>query len=234
MITKAIWTSHPERYAYIQNESRQLVLYPVLIKLIEEFSPSSVIDYGCGDGSLLKLIRKPDVLSAYDASRKARTLALQNLREHPVKMYSSKRDIPPERYDCVILSLVLMTIKTRRAMRELLKTVHRIKRPRGKVLIAVTHPCFRQYAFSTFHTEYLKSGEFSYFEDGKAFSVYLKDSVKKSELSFVDYHWSLSTTFNSIADAGLNVFRTIEVKDGPNSVRQHNTKFPPYLIFACI
>ncbi len=233
MSIPTIWTRHPETYAQIEDESRKRSLYPELLNLVQEFSPRTIIDYGCGDGSFLKLLDERKTISAYDSNSSARALARKNLKGKQVRIYNHKNRIPSQRYDCVVLSLVLMTIRTRATIRELLKNIKRIKRTKGKALIAITHPCFRECFFSTFYSEYAKSKKFNYFADGTPFRVRLMDRVNRKEISFHDYHWSLSTTLNLITESGLKVFRTVEVRDTAPSSLTYNKNYPPYLIIIC-
>lgn len=228
-----IWTQNPESYLAIQNESRKLVLYPKLLELLKQFGSKSVLDYGCGDGAFVMLLDENKEIGLYDISKKVLSIAERNLAGRAVTFYHNKRHIPKHRFDCVLLGLVLMTIGDRSTLKKVLKDAATAKRVDGKLVVAVTHPCFRQYFFSTFYTEYAKGKEFNYFSEGHRFTVHLKDLKTNRQVSFKDYHWSLSLTLNSIIEVGLKIMQIQELRDTVKTELTYNTDFPAYLIIVC-
>jgi len=192
-----------------------------------------VIDYGCGDGSFSKLIDKCYDVALYDISKKAIAIARRNFQGRSVTFYASKKDIPAKHFDCVIFSLVMMTMGSRVHLQRTARDLLRVKRKTGKLLVAVTHPCFRQYRYSTFHTEYSEGKTFQYFLEGEQFTVTMRDLKTKKQLSIDDYHWSLSTTINFFLQSGFFLKEIFELPDYISKLSiDSNPNFPPYLILV--
>jgi ubiquinone/menaquinone biosynthesis C-methylase UbiE len=228
-----IWTQNPELYLAIQDESRKLVLYPKILQLLKKFEAKSILDYGCGDGTFAMLLDKKKNIALYDISKKMLNIAKRNLDGRMVTFYNNKHQIPKHSFDCVLLSLVLMTIGDRSTLKRVLKDAATAKRADGKLVVTITHPCFRQYFFSTFYTDYAKKKEFNYFSEGQRFTVHLKDLKTNRQVSFKDYHWSLSLTLNSIIEVGLQIVQIEELHDTVATELTYNKDFPPYLIVVC-
>jgi ubiquinone/menaquinone biosynthesis C-methylase UbiE len=224
-----IWLSHYEEYGSLIHESRRIVLYPKLVELVLGEKPESVLDYGCGDGSVAKLLGKNLPIALYDISERALLLAKANLRDYNITIYQSSKEIPRNKFDCVILSLVLMTIPHRLTIAKVFGELARAKTRDGKVFLTVTHPCFRQYHFSTFHTEYSNGRKFDYFKEGSKFKVFLKDAISGKQLTFADYHWSMQTTINYLTNEGLKITGLYELRD---KGRNRNKNYPAYLIIV--
>lgn len=230
-----ILTTNIEDYIRIKTESRKLVLYPKILSIIDEKHPKKILDYGCGNGEFVSLIPdKEDVsIAIYDKSQNVLDTARNNLRTKNVDIYQSTCDIPERSFDFIIFSLVLMTISTEEEINDALSDLFKAKKEKGTVVIAVTHPCFRQYKYSTFFTEYFQKKEFYYLNDGDSFAVHIFDPLTKDKVSFYDYHWSLSKTINLITQNRLSVEKLYELPDCSIGKYNYNSYFPPYLVIVC-
>ncbi|GAB6283074.1 MAG: hypothetical protein STSR0008_18290 [Ignavibacterium sp.] len=224
-----IWLSNPLEYCEVSNESRKYILYPKLKEIIEEFYPSTLFDYGSGDGSFINSLKPTFEVGVYDISKKAIALAKKNIISE-VHFFNSKSSIPSNHYDVVVFSLVLMTIPTKESINSTLREIKRIKKNTGQFVIAITHPCFREQKFSSFQTNFNNS---NYFSEGKKFQVTLKDLISQKKIIFYDYHWSLSFTINTIIANDFTVLKMIELPDWAPNKKYYNKNFPPYLIIIC-
>jgi ubiquinone/menaquinone biosynthesis C-methylase UbiE len=230
---ESLWLLHPEEYNAIQNESRKLILHPLLATLIKPNEPTKLLDYGCGDGSFVQLLPENIITSLFDISNVSLSQAAKNLRKRKPSIYYEESSIPQDFFDYVIFSLVLMTIPTKRDIKKALTNIFNALKSNGILLAAVTHPCFRQYPFSTFHTSYSEAKTFHYFNDGENFKVYLRDNKSDNMISFDDYHWNLSTTLNLIIETQFQITKMIELPDSSELGKYHNPNFCPYLIIEC-
>jgi len=226
-----IWLLHPEQYSSLENESRKYILYPKLIEYINQSGDLKLLDFGCGDGSFIKLLDKKLEIALYDISSKALVQAKSNLKEYNVKIYYELEDIPNDNFDYVVLSLVLMTIESREDILNILNKIYSFLNENGSLLIAITHPCFRNYVFSTFQTDYSKNKNFNYFNEGEKFEVFLRDN--KKSISFFDFHWSLSTILNLIIESNFKINKVEELKDKSDTGKYFNSNFSPYMIIKC-
>ena len=164
MIMDSIWISNPEQYCRIEAESRKELLYPKLLEIVTGCSGTRVLDYGCGDGSFAKLLSDKYEIGLFDISEKVLLLAQETLKDRKFTTYYDDHEIPSNYFDCVIFGLVLMTIENLEKIRQIFSTLSRVKKRQGCLIVAVTHPCFRQYRFSTFHTEYCSNRSFNYWQ----------------------------------------------------------------------
>jgi ubiquinone/menaquinone biosynthesis C-methylase UbiE len=170
-------------------------------------------------------------ISLYDNSAKVLKIAEKNINDLNPSIYSLAKDLPLNHFDCVVLSLVLMTIDNEDEITQVLNNIYQVLIPGGTSLIAVTHPCFREYRFSTFHTSYTKDN-FNYLNNGEPFSVTLQDDLNGNDIAFTDFHWSLSYTINNIIKAKLQIESIHEIKDKSFKSSYENPNFCPYMIIC--
>lgn len=226
----SIWLYNPKKYADIKNESRKYILHPKILELVNQSNAKELLDYGCGDGSLLKHIDKEVNVSIYDISSKSVHLAKRNLKGRKIKVFYDNEGIPKESYDCVILSLVLMTISNKQSIINELTMINSLLKENGEIIVGITHPCFRQFNFSSFHTSYLDDENFNYLQEGKKFKVTIRDPRSNKNIAFNDYHWTLTTSINSLVKSGFEICELIELPDKSFEDSYENKGIPPYMI----
>lgn len=228
-----IWTRSPKTFANINDDNRHFILHPKIASLVHEFGAKKILDHGCGDGVMNLLINKNVEIGLHDINREILETASQNLKSYDHKLFYNRTTIPEQYYDISISSNVLMTIDNEPEYLNVLLDLKRSVKPNnGKVLIGVTHPCFRQYDFSTFKTEFTNGSVFNYFEEGKKFTVYLKTGERKNNgfVSFCDYHYSISYTINKAIGVGLVLDKIIELPDSSVDQNYYNFSFAPFLL----
>ena len=228
----SFWINSPEAYTSISNESKEVILHPFLAEVINSNNFNKILDYGCGDGSLMKLLKSNTQISLYDNSQKVLDIAKENLANLDPIIFRHIEDIPNNNFDCIVLSLVLMTISHEKEIASVLRSIYKSLKVNGMSLIAITHPCFREYPFSTFHTSYTKSN-FNYLENGQPFSVTLEDNLNGNDITFTDFHWSLSHTLNMIVKEKLMIESIHEIKDKSFNNGYENPNFCPYMVIFC-
>lgn len=229
-----LWCERIEEYRSFVNESRRTILHPKIGEIIKG-SNRRILEYGCGDGSLIEVItkNKNNEISIYDVSEKALDFTRSVLPEPKPYIFKEIQEIYENYFDYVIFSLVLVTMKRKSDIKTVLKAIHGFLKKDGILIFASTHPCFRQNYFSTFHTSYSENQNFDYLNEGEKFRVTIVDNDNKKKLSFFDYHWSLSFTINSLLEANLNVSNVIELPDIVNAQKQSNKSHCPYIIIQC-
>lgn len=222
------WNSKLENYLAVKDESRKATLYPKIIEIVERIHPTNILDFGCGDGELLSLIMKnrKAKFSAYDKSKLAINAVRSRFGNEDVTIYEHKDDIILNQYDVVICSLVLMTISTEIELNEVIRTIYKAKAKNGVAIFAITHPCFRQYQYSTFVTQYTNKKPFPYLKEGLPFEVTIFDQKSNDKVRFNDYHWSLSKTINMFISNRFVISELFELGD---IQKTGNEYFPPYL-----
>lgn len=231
------WMDSSQEFAQNRIDSRQYILLPRIGEIIRDFPIKSVLDFGCGEGYLSRFIdNKETRIGLHDISPDMLVLARENLRVaglHNVEVYRSINQIPSGEFDCVVVSLVLMTISSDNDYLSVLKTCRNSLTSSGKLIIGITHPCFRASLFSTQHTKFTLGHSFDYFAAHEPFEVYLRTSKAETFIKFEDYHHNLSYMFSMFARAGLKVVSLEELKDTSIESSYFNETASPYMIIVC-
>lgn len=234
---EAIWTKNPMQFAQNRIDSRQYILLPEIADMLQEEGAKSVLDYGCGEGYLFRNVLDKSIRAGlFDISETMLELAKNNAAEsgfRDVSIYKKQEDIASETFDSVVLSLVLMTIEDDAEYLNVLSNCKRAMKKDGSLIIGITHPCFRQFLFSTHHTKFSLGSEYDYFKNNAPFDVYLRTSKSERFIQFEDFHHNLSYTFSKIKEAGLKVEDFIELNDKSIENSYYNKFFSPYIIIKC-
>lgn len=225
------WIDTPDSYIELDYESRKFYLHPWLRERISYIRPKCILDFGCGDGSLfISYESSYDELWLYDHSVRMIDLARRNFSNRPkVRLIWQAHEIHREYFDLVVFSLVLMTIGNEEELRDVANRICTASITGGTCLVAVTHPCFRQYPFSTFETEFVYK-PFDYMSGGKPFQVRLSDVWHAHFVEFTDFHWPLDFTLNLFIQSGFDLRSVTELPDRAALKGLANPHFPCYLI----
>lgn len=231
------WVNNPLEFAHNRLDSRQYILLPAITGLVEKEGANKILDYGCGEGYLSNNFNNKSInLGLFDISSTMMELAKENALKSQiasVSTFNSHTEIPENGFDCVVLSLVLMTIGEDDEYKNVLVNCKKALTRNGSLFIGLTHPCFRQALYSTHHTKFTWGSEFDYFNNNAPFDVFIRTSKAESFIHFEDFHHNFSYTFSMLKQAGFYVEDLIELKDQPIENSPFNKHFSPYLILKC-
>lgn len=223
------WIEKADAFLKFIHPSERDILHPLIVKKVNELSPSKYLDYGAGDGRMSAKIDVNIPIDIFDISPIMIDEAKAILADRLNTIYTDSNLIPNAFYDVIVCSMVLLCIDNEREYSKALSCISASLKTGGTVIISNTHPCFRQSYFSDFYTEYSEGTVFNYFDEGKPFQVTIHDQESKSKVSFEDYHWSLAFTLNNIIKSGLSIKEIIETTDDI-LVQNHNKFTSPFLI----
>lgn len=216
-------------YFSMSNTSTTTVLHPILRDYVTGLAPTKVLDYGCGDGRFIEMLGSVPEVHALDKSRDALELAKKRVGHRLSRTYLDPKLLPPCYFDVVVCSLVLIMAESVADFQVMVQDLAATCKPLGHVIVAITHPCFRDRRFSDFEVPSWLGTPFDYFSEGQPFEVCLLDNEQNKSICFTDHHWTLSFTINAIADAKLSVCKLIETRDLMGHTRSNETA-PPYLV----
>jgi len=143
------WNEIASTYSdWIKESEIGKVLYNTLQKAffnsLDDLNKKTVLDLGCGDGSLSKIFYKQNAnVFAIDGSSKMIDIAKANCENENVdfKVGDITESLPYKdgSFDFVICNMVLMYCDN---ISETIKEVSRILKPNGKFVFSIVHPCF--------------------------------------------------------------------------------------------
>lgn len=156
------WVNRSSRQRWVNNH----ILYPELYNLLNYCDYDSILDYGCGDGSLCQYLLMNKVgcrLYAYDPCTAMANLAVKNIGPERVLEKTDGGN-----YDIIILNMVLQDVDDPCSTLELLS---KILNKKGSVFLSIPHPVFslieeRHQTTKRIYSESSKVGIYKYFEQG--------------------------------------------------------------------
>lgn len=207
------WSELAEEYSKL-GESRYDLVFPVVRDILQSAGAETVLDFGCGDGRLLREALDSGAIRQavnYDFAESMYTLAKQAMKTRPrLRVVRSIEEVQPGSMQAVTSVAVWMCQPTEDACDRMLKEIHAVLRPCGHLVAAVTHPCFRWETFTTFKTDFDRQ---DYHRSGTSFRVTLRD--KDAQLVVTDTHWNLEDITQQLHRNGFVVLRLHEIPDRP-------------------
>jgi SAM-dependent methyltransferase len=201
--------SDVENYIAAVSESRIQHLHPKIFDLIGDAAGLDVLDFGCGEGLLsLPLIaggcRSATLIDADEqmvAEAKRRVAKLNASATGDVQFLQGSEEhlTREDTFDVAICSLVLMMIEDR----------GRLEATCRRLVLAVTHPCFREEKHGTFRNDL--PADFTYWKSGTGYDVKIREPGRDTEATLRDFHWTLSDLINAAGKAGGAATRAIEI-----------------------
>lgn len=218
--------------------SHRFVVYPGLLEHMGSLEERHVLDLGCGDGRLVRMmLEKGATVEGIDTSSRWIDQCKKNfVGEKGVGFHvADGADLSlfsDASFDVVVMNMVLINIPDKTTIQRIFKEVSRVLRGDGRLLFTVLHPLTVMGEESLTENHVLGEG-FSYFNDGSPFTSHVMMS-DESVVELKDMHWTLETITSLLDDAGLVTFRLVEpepVEDAPDIFKDYER--PEYLIFCC-
>jgi len=127
--------------------NRKYVIDPAIFRLIGSVKGLSILDAGCGNGYLCRLLVKKDakMVVGVDLSRRFIEIAKQKEKETPLGITYHKGTLcnlamfQDETFDIVISNLAIMDVND---LEKAVKELHRVLKKDGKLVFSIMHPCF--------------------------------------------------------------------------------------------
>lgn len=133
-------------YTECGDMNRWYIVDPALFRIIGTVKGLSVLDAGCGNGYLCRLLAKKGAKAfGVDISKRFIQIAEQKEKEVPcgIRYYvGTLCNLPmfgDETFDLIVSNLVLMDV---RDLEKAVKELHRVLKKEGKLVFSIMHPCF--------------------------------------------------------------------------------------------
>ena len=202
--------------------AKRHLVNPHLLRLLGPLNGRRVLDAGCGNGYLSRMLARSgasvvgveptDALCGYSREREA------ELRQGITYIQADLTALPTDigaPFDAVVCSMVLMAIPDwRPAMRACVEAL----RPSGTFVFAVTHP-----AFEDLHGTWARHGEYR-------LDRYLEEYEMPQKYA-TDFHRPLSAYLNEAAALGCRLTEVVE-PGLPDGEPEAFARLPNFLIVA--
>lgn len=137
------WTRHYGEHGDI---NRRYIIDPVIFKLLGSVDGRSMLDAGCGNGYLCRLLAKKGAkMVGVDVSRRLVEIAKQKEKETPlgIAYYEGSLSrlvmLKDETFDVAVSNLVLMDLPD---LGKAVKELYRVLKRNGRLIFSIMHPCF--------------------------------------------------------------------------------------------
>lgn len=226
---KSFWNSKNVTEMYSMENAEHKNVHPFISELINNFNPKNMLDYGCGDAFLCSLINATTKIDLYDKNSISLKKTYEKLKANNINCeFITKEDyIKSNYYDLITLNFVLVCVDNELERNLILKKIYNSKKEDGYLIYTSTHPCFRQYENSACKTSF-DFDNFDYFKEEQPFTLTMKGEIK--DVSFIDYHYTLSNTINTFIKNGFKLQQVIELPDLPFKNRAYNKQVSPFII----
>ena len=134
------------RYTEFGDSNRQYVIDPTIFRMLGQVEGKRILDAGCGNGYLCRLLSKRGAeMVGVDVSRRSIEIAEAIERKEPMNIRYYVGSIcnlsmcDDDTFDAVVSNLVLQDLQD---LDKAVKELHRVLKPRGKLVLSIMHPCF--------------------------------------------------------------------------------------------
>jgi SAM-dependent methyltransferase len=130
-----------EQVGYSGNWFHHSIIYPSIIKILDDISNHRILDIGCGNGHLCRFLNsKNATVTGIDASKKMIIECKKysnNIEYHLMKAESMALGVGM--FDCCIFNNSLQDIKE---YTQAINESHRVLKSGGTLIVITRHPCF--------------------------------------------------------------------------------------------
>ena len=183
------------------------LFYHPMVQLIVDLQPTSVLDYGCGDGLLAELLTKKGInVAGYDPD----PVCIEKCLNHGGRVayggteLRNRLSAGSARFDVAVCSRVLCTIGDNSELDAVLLDLRQLVAGSGVILVAVCNPFY----LTTTSTELAKKHLSEDFRYGDMFPYYKTLAINGNRRTEV--HRSYATYRQAFAKAGLFIQDVLE------------------------
>lgn len=223
------WNSDAVFDLYRAENPERALIQPIIAGMVNRLRPARVLDFGCGDAYVERLIDSDVKVDLFDKNAGALEEAHKLLNRPNCNVVLNEDELCGNAYDCIILSFVLVCVETEEEQERILRKLKEVKTESGTLIMVNSHPCFLQYDFAAFETSFDKDS-FPYLEEGSPYQLTIKQPSHKPSVSFTDYHWTFSFWVNKAIECGFDLEDVVEVADHSYKDLKGNELYPPFLI----
>jgi ubiquinone/menaquinone biosynthesis C-methylase UbiE len=200
--------AHVSRYG---DRNKEVLLTPRVLDWLGEITDKEILDAGCGEGFLSRLMAEGGAkVTGIDYSKRMLDIARERTPQHLDIKYCHANledlsDIQSDKFDLIVSLLALQDIQDYQAA---LHELYRVLKPGGRCFLAFTHPCF------TSDGEWIRdeSGKKLYWKTDRYF---IERAIEMrldpdSDHNPIGFHRTLSSYYREINKAGFAIIDLVE------------------------
>ncbi|WP_270179735.1 class I SAM-dependent methyltransferase [Alkalihalobacillus sp. CinArs1] len=216
--------SYTNNYSEAGDLHREVFLNPALFSLIGEVEHKCVLDAGCGEGYLSRMLaQRGAIVTAVDYSRSMLEIANERTASHlPINyVHGNCEDLSTLKdasFETIVSNMVMQDLADHeRALREM----YRLLVDGGSFIFSILHPCF---ITPESGWEKDEQGEKLHWNVDRYFyeGVYEQRGLGEAGALFY-YHRTLSTYLNSIIRAGFTIVKVVEPTPSEEILKKYPT-----------
>jgi len=221
------WDQHAESFTADYDEHggihREVLLNPAIFSLLEEVKGKRLLDAGCGEGYLSRMLaQKGAIVTAVDYSEKMLEIARERTHEDIPIQYKhgncEKLDfLVDEQFDGIVSNMVLQDLEDYKAA---LSEMYRLLKPNSTFIFSILHPCFVTPNSGWLRNEQLDK---QYWKVQRYFYEGVYEQLDSDE-KIVLYHRTLTSYMKAIIQVGFSIEDVIE----PMPSKEMLAKYPRF------
>jgi ubiquinone/menaquinone biosynthesis C-methylase UbiE len=223
------WNRHAELYATgcskYGDRNKEVLSTPVILKMLGHVAGKRVLDAGCGEGYLSRLLAESGAsVTAVDYSQAFLDIARKRTPDDTAIEYVHANleqldGLGDSVFDVVVSSLVIQGVPHYQAA---IAEIFRVLRPGGTCVLAMTHPCFSSAGAWVKDAAGRKLyWKIDHYFDERASEIPWPPDADSTPLNF---HRTLTSYFRALIDTGF----VIEDLEEPQPSQEAIEKYPTF------
>jgi 2-polyprenyl-3-methyl-5-hydroxy-6-metoxy-1,4-benzoquinol methylase len=239
------WDRHArelmERFGPEGDLHRVALLNPVLLELLGDVEGKGVLDAGCGEGYLSRMLAARGArVTAVDASAAMLAIARERTPADADITYlqascEDLRGLSEAAFDLVVSNMVLQDLADHEAA---LGEFARVLRPGGRLIFSILHPCFSAPGCGwvrNYRGDRLLWRSDNYFAEG----AYEQPWPPGAPDGVIGHHRTLTSYFGAVRRAGFSVDQLIEPKPSDEVLARYpafrdDLRMAHFIVFGCV
>lgn len=210
------WDHFADAYAKNHGENgdphKEVLLNPVLFSLMGNVHDKQVLDAGCGEGYLSRILcNKGAMVTAVDYSPRMLEIASERTPQELFINYQrgnceNLHFLDDESFDLIVSNMVIHDLEN---FEKAFQEMYRLLVDGGQFIFSILHPCF---ASPESGWEKTPTGEKLYRKVDKYFYEGAYERVFRNDKHMFHFHRTLTTYFNTFMNVGFQLDKIIEPK----------------------
>ncbi len=229
----AAWSTAPrelaESFGDAGDFARQHLLNPALFALLGDVAGKHILDAGCGQGYLCRLLaQRGAIVMGVEPAWQWYSYAMEREQRQPLGITYLQEDLSSlqdtqYRFDCVVANMVFMDIPDyKAAMHNCIAAL----KSGGSFIFSLLHPCFEEPA-----SEWVKKGYVEVRE-------YLQEYTTPQTYAYL-FHRTLSTYINFVIEEGCILRKILEPQLSeelarPDALAERSLHVPHFVVIHAV